>query len=112
MRKVAQISVWDESKQETKSVDVTHEQVINTLECYDRLYPGNDYIPSGKKKPWTENNTYHYAVWNNDRFYPPKVILRCIIGKDKRFWGGNLSGQANAVLRALGFKVTLKPGLR
>ena len=112
MIEVAQLSVWDELRQETRSVDVTREEVMSALGWYDDLYPGNDYTPYGKKKPWTENNTYRWAVWHDDRFYPPKVILRRIVGEDKKFWGGNLSRQANAVLRALGFEVTLKPGVR
>jgi len=109
MIEVTRLRVWDEVEQETRSVDVTLEEVISALEWYDDLYPGNDYTPSGKKKPWTENNNYRWAVWYGDRFYPPKVILSRIIGEDKKFWGGNLSIQTNAVLRELGFRITLKP---
>ena len=38
MIEVAQLSVWDELEQETRSVDVIREQVISALEWYDDLY--------------------------------------------------------------------------
>ena len=112
MIEVAQLRVWDELEPETRSVDVTREQVISALEWYDDLHPRNDYTPYGKKKPWAENNTYHWAVWHGGRFYPPKVILGQIVGERRKFWGGNLSGQANAVLKNLRFRVDPKPGVR
>ncbi len=102
---VAYLRVRHNSNQKTIPIEITREQVISAFKWYDDQYPENDYTPPGKKKPWTEYSTHHWAVWHNDKFYPPKAILRQIIGEEKRLWGGNLSGQANAVLRELGFTV-------
>jgi len=109
MKATAQIIVWNEKKQESHIEEVSLEKVLQAFKWYDETYPGNNFVPPGKRKPWTENRSYRWAVWYHDRFYPPKVIIGRALGGDKIFWGGNLSGQANAALRELGFRVDPKP---
>ena len=81
-----------------KGLFITHQDVLKALDEFDAEYPNpNDY------DRWREKHTYHWAINQKGRFYPPKYILSLATGVDTNdFSGGETT---NGPLRRLGFDI-------
>ena len=115
--KTANLKLFDRDDRPIGEVQVTDAQVRRAIARYEQEYPANDY-PRTRERPhvktWLENRTYKYAISYGDRYYPPKLVLRFATGtgpqSGRYFSGGGRAGNANWVLKRLGFEIVPKPG--
>ena len=117
--KTAQLRVHDSGARVAGTVTISDGAVCAAIAQYDLQYPENDY-PRTDSSPhiqtWFENSTYTFAVRYEGKCYPPKPILRLAIGSGPQegygFYGGGNRGNANWVLKQLGFDVVDKDECR
>ena len=84
-----------------KGQRVNRQNILEALREFSAEYPDTDSYEN-----WLEKDTYIYAVWYEDKIFPPKHILsRATAIPTAKFSGGE---QTNRVFRQLGFKVTFK----
>jgi|GEM_PF-1802942 len=108
-RKMVQVRVWDRTQEKWELAEVASDQILAALAWYDSQYPKKDYKPRGRKT-WLEDGRYKYAIKYRGHFYPPKYILRRVIGAARDFYGGGKAKDyTNAVLKELGFVIIQKP---
>ncbi len=81
---------------------VTRDAILRALSAFDAHYPDTNAYDQ-----WLDKATYQYAIHYNGKLYPPKPILKQVTGLDSEDFGG--SEQTNAVFRALGFAIVIKP---
>src|SRR5579863_4125256 len=88
--------------------EITRDDVLHAIE---ELVPDLPAIKAGRHE-----STVYDLLWNG-HWLPPKVVLARAValatGKpfsEAQFSGGEAAGQANTILRRLGFSVVLKAG--
>ena len=82
---------------------ISHSQVLRALHDFDREYPNtNEY------RNWLNRGNYQYAVEHDGKLYPPKKIMRDVLGipESNKLHGGK---PTNRCFERLGFCVIRKP---
>jgi 5-methylcytosine-specific restriction enzyme A len=86
---------------EFRGIDITREGVLHSLEEFHQEFPDTNSYEN-----WLDKGSYIYAIYYQDKLYPPKHILSVVSGiPTTEFSGGE---QTNRMFRQLGFVVVRK----
>ena len=81
--------------------DLTHESVLEAINVFD-----DELRDTAEWKRWMENNAYQYAIEHDSKLYPVKKIVSLATGETVGdFSGGRASGQANELVKRVGFNI-------
>src|SRR5262245_4621862 len=81
--------------------EVTKDELLRAIDTFDRGYR---HLPEWAD--WTANRTHKFAIVDNDRLYPSKMIVALATGVDRdKFSGGMQPGQAGWYAERAGLDV-------
>ncbi len=81
--------------------NLNDQDIQRAITEFDARYPDTNLYDS-----WLEKGTYKYAIFQNDKLYPPKFILSLATGFETTSFN---AGEARRVLGVLGFQARKKP---